>query len=216
MTWSLNELEAMSRKAARGSGLSWGLAEEAGRASRWLAAHGLPAPVLLAGLLTRNDGVAYADLVPDCDAEVWTARSGTLCPLITGVALSDRRNALAAGQEIRLDACGFPAVLLPFAAAAARDAGVSLVVAWEGVRIGLGPEGACLDGSPEALLRHEACPVTIRQGTAEGGKPFGFTPRCEMPAGAAAVLERFAHRTYAPATEESRKAGAGAGLTDND
>ncbi|WP_432640035.1 DUF3726 domain-containing protein, partial [Albidovulum sp.] len=24
MTWSLNELEAMSRKAARGCGLSWG------------------------------------------------------------------------------------------------------------------------------------------------------------------------------------------------
>ena len=31
-----------------------------------------------------------------------------------------------------------------------------------------------------------------------------------------AMLGRFAHRTYAPATQESRLAGAGAGLTDND
>lgn len=30
------------------------------------------------------------------------------------------------------------------------------------------------------------------------------------------VLERFAHRTYAPATEQSRLSGAGAGLVDND
>jgi len=31
-----------------------------------------------------------------------------------------------------------------------------------------------------------------------------------------AVLTRFAHNTYAPATEASRLAGAGAGLSDND
>ena len=31
MNWSLNELDAMARKAARGAGYSWGLAEEAGR-----------------------------------------------------------------------------------------------------------------------------------------------------------------------------------------
>ena len=30
------------------------------------------------------------------------------------------------------------------------------------------------------------------------------------------TLNRFAHRTYAPATEESRLLGAGAGLSDND
>ena len=30
------------------------------------------------------------------------------------------------------------------------------------------------------------------------------------------VLNTFAHRTYAPATEESRLLGAGAGLSDND
>ena len=48
MNWSLNELDAMARKAARGAGYSWGLAEEAGRATRWLAAAGLPGPMCLA------------------------------------------------------------------------------------------------------------------------------------------------------------------------
>ena len=40
MTWSLNELEAEVKKAIKGAGLSWGLAEEGSKAVRWLAAHG--------------------------------------------------------------------------------------------------------------------------------------------------------------------------------
>jgi len=40
--------------------------------------------------------------------------------------------------------------------------------------------------------------------------------RAEVRADALARLERLARRTYAPATERSRMAGAGAGLTDND
>jgi hypothetical protein len=45
---SLNEVETWSAKAARGAGLSWGLAEDAGRAARRLAAAGLAfAPSIL-------------------------------------------------------------------------------------------------------------------------------------------------------------------------
>ncbi|MFV1875593.1 hypothetical protein [Nioella sp.] len=40
--------------------------------------------------------------------------------------------------------------------------------------------------------------------------------RSACSANTVAALNAFAHRTYAPATEESRLAGAGAGLTDND
>ena len=34
MSFSLNEIEAMGRRAARGAGLHWGIAEEAGKAVR--------------------------------------------------------------------------------------------------------------------------------------------------------------------------------------
>ena len=33
---SLNEIESLCKKAARGAGMSWGLAEEAGKAAKWL------------------------------------------------------------------------------------------------------------------------------------------------------------------------------------
>ncbi|MEL7259121.1 MAG: DUF3726 domain-containing protein, partial [Pseudomonadota bacterium] len=42
MSWSLNEVESLARKAARGAGYSWGLAEEAGKATRWTCAAGWP------------------------------------------------------------------------------------------------------------------------------------------------------------------------------
>lgn len=214
MTWSLNEFEAMARKAARGCGLSWGLAEEAGRAGRFLAVHGLPAPRLLADLLTQNDGVPYGDLVPDCGAEPWVAPSGRLCPLIAGAALSDRLQALASGQSIRLGRCAFPVFLLP--ALAARDGDATLVATWEGVAVSVGPEGLSVDGPAEALCLKETDGVLIHRDKAGRGQSLPVRGRCEMQRDAAEVLQRFAHRTYAPATEESRAAGAGAGLSDND
>ncbi|MDI3336693.1 DUF3726 domain-containing protein [Defluviimonas aestuarii] len=212
MTWSLNELEAMSRKAARGCGLSWGLAEEAGRASRWLAEHGLPAPRLLADLLVQNDGVAYGDLVPDCGAEPWSAHAGRLCPLIAGAALSDRLQAIAPGEAIRLGRCAVPVLLLP----ALANGPETYVVAWDGVSVGVGPDRVTVDGSAEALSLRETDSVKIRRGEAAKGRTLPEKARCDIEPDAIEVLQRFAHRTYAPATEESRAAGAGAGLTDND
>ena len=41
MYMSLNEIDVSVKRAARGVGMSWGLAEEAGKAARWLAARRL-------------------------------------------------------------------------------------------------------------------------------------------------------------------------------
>lgn len=54
---SLNEVEALAAKAARGAGLSWGGAEEIGRAARGLARAGADWPALLLAL----DGPDYAE-----------------------------------------------------------------------------------------------------------------------------------------------------------
>ncbi len=62
MICSLNEIEALARKAARGGGMSWGLAEEAGKAVRWLSDNGFPGPWLLSKLLLQNDGKPYSEL----------------------------------------------------------------------------------------------------------------------------------------------------------
>ena len=46
MNLSLNEAQALAKKAAKGAGINWGAAHETGRAVRWLLEQGIdPFPV---------------------------------------------------------------------------------------------------------------------------------------------------------------------------
>lgn len=59
MVLSLNEVQVTAKKAARGAGYPWGIAEEAGQAARWLCSHGLDGCAALAGVLARFDGIPF-------------------------------------------------------------------------------------------------------------------------------------------------------------
>lgn len=96
---SLNEVETLAAKAARGAGLSWGGAEEIGRAARRIARAGGDWPSLVLGL----DGPAAGG--PALEAEV-LAR------------LEAESQALDAGQATR--AAVAPATLAALEALAAK------------------------------------------------------------------------------------------------
>lgn len=84
---SLGELQSLCVKATRGAGRAVGVAEDAGRAVRWLCARGMDGAGALAVLLAATDGFAAADLTPDLPD--FTAKRGGLCPLLLGGYLSD-------------------------------------------------------------------------------------------------------------------------------
>lgn len=215
MNHSLNETEALCHKAARGAGFSWGLAQEAGRAARWLEAHGIAGTAALAGLLKRNDGADYATLAPLAQAPIWQARAGQLCPIITGAALCDRAKAVAQSRVIDLGPFGWPVLLLPFANAIAILAHRTIRLTWDGVTVATDAWNTRIDGNARLM-----CDVaqSIRFDTTDA-LPHNNLPtrtRADIPPDTFAQLTAFAARTYAPATEASRIAGAGAGLSDND
>ena len=216
MSWSLNEIEVLAKKAARGAGLSWGLAEDAGKATRWLCAAGLPGAEALAGLLTRNDGLSYDTICPVIEDEQWRARSGTLCPLIAGATLCDRAETLKQGNAMTLTAVSYPVLLVPFVVAAADQTQTALAIEWNDARITRGPDGTQIDAAPQAMMCAEAQNVRIGQASSWDAPRTQRTYRGTIPAPVADVLKHLAQRTYAPETPESRMAGAGAGLTDND
>ena len=216
MNWSLNEIESLAKKATRGAGYSWGLAEEAGKATRWLCAAGLPGAPALAALLVRNDGVAYDALRPIDEAAPWRATGGALCPLIAGAALSDRAGTLAAGRGIVLSRVSHPLLLLPFLVSAADMTRTDLTLHWDGVILSHGPDGTALDARAAALAVTEARDVGAAPTTARPATRIRRAWRGDIAPDSAAILQRFAHRTYAPETDERRRAGAGAGLSDND
>lgn len=215
MTPSLNEVEAMAKRAARGAGFSWGLAEEAGKATRWLAARGLPGTGLLADLLTQNDGVSYGELAPVCDDTGWRARGAAMCPLAAGAALMDRAGRVATGAPLTLHGVACPALLGSAVAAIADSTGVTLSAAWDGTGMIARPDGVRLL-SDEGLDNAQAATVTIGSAGSAEGRLLEARHRPEIPDAVWARLNEFAWRTYAPATEASRLAGAGAGLSDND
>ena len=216
MTFSLNEIEAMGKRAARGAGLPWGLAEEAGKAARWLTARGLPGPEQLAEILTRNDGKSYDELAPVSAAGVWHAPSGRLCPLAAGAALCDRAAEIAAGQEVEFGPTAQPLLLAPYAAGAAKLTGAAVKLSWAGAVMVFTPDGVSIDGERAALTARSADSVRCRRAeNVEVASPSGAAGRM-VDAETWSRLNAFAQRTFAPATEASRLVGAGAGLVDND
>ncbi len=217
MNRSLNEIESLARCAARGAGMSWGLAEEAGKAVRWLSAAGWPGGAALAALLAAEDGADAAALCPDLVGGRWRARGGLLCPIATGAALSDRAAALAMGGGVTLGPVARPILLVPFLAAAADATGARLRIVWPGIAIacGGGETRAAVD-DPEALTAARAEEAAIGHGDAPGAETIAHAWRGDIDEATAHALSEFARRTYAPATPERRLSGAGAGLSDND
>ncbi|MDG2403519.1 MAG: DUF3726 domain-containing protein [Paracoccaceae bacterium] len=212
MNWSLNELEALCRKAARGAGYSWGLAEEAGKATRWLAATGLPGPACLLHLLEAVDQRDFAGFKPDITDSTCTASHGFLCPLLTGAALCDGALGQSPSQGLRLVKLSSPLLLLPFVVTAFETAQLR----WTRVQLSA-DQGAV---SWKGVVRDLACPqadVAVLEPIAvAGGRPLAAQTRAILEVDNCTRLEAFAHRTFAPATEASRLVGAGAGLSDND
>ncbi len=191
MLCSLNEIETQVRKAVRGAGYEWGLAEEAAKAARWLALHGHPAIALFLGLCERFDRCPYAERAPAATDGVWCAPGGVLCPLVAGAALGD-----FAPPAVETGPMAFPLIYAAFAAGA----------------------GYALEGGVDPGL--STVERTVCRHVPAGGRAGDSVPLpdgIEVDAALWARLDCFARRTYVPASAVSRLTGAGAGtMVDND
>jgi hypothetical protein len=191
---SLNEVETLALKAARGAGLPWGVAEDVGRSAAWLArcvgtwAESLlmllenpPAaarsPLLLAGALA-DGAVATAELVV---APLWV-----LPPLLLGPGRCNPVALRLGMEEIRCNPGEAPGATCSAAGLAALPPSL--------VAVRLHPQR--LPPLPNAMPQHLRRSIVTR--------------------GALARLEALAALTYVPASEASRRRGAGAGLLDDD
>jgi hypothetical protein len=212
---TLPEIQAQAIKAARGAGRSWGMAEEAGYAAVWLAACGINGAMLLTQHLEATDGADWAGIapLPRRDGPMKAAGGAVLCPLAAGAYLSDCGGPDEAGREIANLA--FPVLILPFLGLVAGASGREQVLTWPGGVVAVGPDGPVAPEAAQALA-DTAEPFDIR--VKPGGPARNVARRAASLAVTRAEWLRFdalAHRTYVPATAQSR-ADAGAGSSDND
>lgn len=204
MILSLGEVEALVRKAAAGAGRAPGIADEAGRAVRWLAGQGQQGAPAMARLLLATDGVPHAALCPPPD---WSSRGCPICPLILGTALSDAR----VMPPVRVGALREPMLLLPFLAGLAGDLGMALRLSGPG----MGVEVSILGLGPIGDIPHLLDPADISRAVPHA-HPGPLASRAEVDSESLEILSALAARTYAPATADSRTRGAGAGTGDGD
>ncbi len=192
---SLNEVETLARKAARGAGLPWGVAEDTGRAAAWIGRRfGAWAGQLLILLETPPPPDESPLLLAGCLADNPTPRriARVVAPL-----------------------WALPGLL----AAPARPVAIRLEDAAADITCNPGADpGATLP--PDTLAALSASALTIAFPAAPLPMPphalsaqFG---RSLVPAAEWRRLEALAYRTYVPATDRSRRTGAGAGLLDDE
>lgn len=190
---SLSELRSLITKAARGAGLSWGPAEEAGWAAEWLARRGIPAAV---------------------PATHWLAArvDGRISPVEVGAGLAD---ALASSRDLPEtelpDGLIAPEYLLPFlhrltlggrAVAITSPRGQAAWIAAAG-QVAFGPSWQ----SPTAGWK-----LSASTGTARPPEPAG---RPILSLSVLECLDSLALRTTVPPSATSRQ-DAGSMRGDND
>ncbi len=219
---SRNEVESLCTKAARGAGMSWGLAEEAGYAAGWLVTHGLDGASMLARHLRCAQGKSWPEICPVVKAGAWLAISPgqPLCPIALGATLSDHLgvdSALFNGKGLRVGEVSSPALVLPFLAmAAAQEHAICVHHEDHVLRI---DTNGCVSGDVSTLLAMELATLIIAADSPMENNVSELQPTPEHPAAVAANALTFLHelslRTTVPASAASR-ANAGATGSDND
>ncbi len=217
----MNEVESLARKAVRGAGYDWGLAEEAGKATRWTCAAGWPGATALAHLLDHTKDMSKAELGPASLTGTWVAKQGVLCPITTGASLCDLASDWADGRIAEIGPVMQPMLLIPYLVWAADRTGAALSLRLEGLRL-TRAEGETYLHDPDIARQAAQAdwvrvePAGVPPVKADLGARLNRAYRAELSRETVTTLNRLAKRTYAPETESSRLGGAGAGLSDND
>lgn len=185
-----SELRSLVTKAARGAGLPWGHAEEAGWAADWLSRRALPAGEWAAHWLAA-------------------AVEGRPGPVEIGTALSDK----LADPERPLsgewlpDSLPAPGYLLPFLHRIAERRGSLRIIDTIGTVAHVDPDGTVAFG-PSWSDTSRNWRITDRN------EPYDAS-RVRVPPSLIECLEGLALRTTVPPSEASRR-NAGSATTDND
>lgn len=239
MSHSLNEVRALSIRAARGAGLDWGMAEEAGFAVRWLAGAALPGAMLLARRLSEQ-GVGDTSLPPlrvaVSDSEALEKASGenasgeecdAACPLFLGAEISDRAHQFRLGTRQSCPRIVCPLLLMPFLSNVARQRGTTVSVLWSSHRLLVGSSSLCLyeDGAFRQALEKDFTAglgtdasadiewllndAVASEQTDAAESTYAQPQRAPLDDQTRECLTRLASLTYAPATDDSRRLGAG-------
>ena len=111
-----------------------------------------------------------------------------------------------------------PLLALAIVGRAAEAIGARVCLTWQGAEAVCGPDGVALNAAAAALCEEAVVTISLAKTAPQLRsllRPRQTHARTVDPC-TWAMLDAYAHKTYAPATEASRRAGAGGGTSDDD
>lgn len=213
---SRGEVEALCMKAARGAGMEWGLAEEAGFSVGWLWAHGVDGTqVLLDHLLTLQTLSGQNRSLMIMKGSWQGQEEAKLCPIFLGAALSDYLGlpeGLVMSGRLMVGPVSQPLLLLPFLASIAKRLNRSVHLAGQGAYVTTTPSGGMVYFAIEQISEQNMFEISLID------SEFYDIFAVKKMAVKNTILSRlndFALKTTVAVSDQSR-ADAGAGIEEND
>ena len=118
---TLSEIDTTSKRAARGAGFSWGIAEEVGKNMRLLELYGLPGIKNLNKFLKDYKEKQFQKIT--LISETNNSNKYPFCPIILGTNFIDQVNLLDKKSNIQISNVAFPILFLPFVCRASEIIG---------------------------------------------------------------------------------------------
>ena len=201
---TLSEIDTTSKRAARGAGFSWGIAEEVGKNMRLLELFGLPGIKNLNQFLKNYKEKQFQKVTLISDTN--NANKYPFCPIILGVNFIDQVNLLDKKINIQISNVAFPLLFLPFVSRASEMIGKRIFLKIEEKEFLLNLNQSIYSN----YLKNEILKVcnTINISFIENSNSFNENEWKE--------LYKLSEDTFVEETESLKISGAGAGLTDND
>tara|TARA_B110001454_G_scaffold150507_1_gene139838 strand:+ start:51 stop:662 length:612 start_codon:yes stop_codon:yes gene_type:complete len=201
---SLSEIETVSKRASRASGFSWGVAEEVGKNIKILEMFGLPGIKNLNEYYKEKKEIKFENLnLINVDNKSVKSK---VCPITVGINFLDQIKTLEVLNKINFEKIAYPLLFLPFLSRSSEIIGKRLFVKFDDKEFLLNFNNNIYSNSLKIGIIELAQNVSVK-----------FINNTDLfTENEWHELYKLSENTFVEESDALKKAGAGAGLTDND
>ena len=201
---SLSEIETTSKRASRGVGFSWGIAEEVGKCIRLLELFGLPGIKNLNEYYQKKDKENFDNI--KLINQKNTSNKNSLCPISLGISCLDQIRKIENYNECSFKNVAYPLLLLPFLSRSSEIIGKKILVVLDKYEFLLNFNTNISSNSLKKKFPSKAKIVKI----------FFLDNKDSFTDYDWKNLYKLSENTFVEESDSLKKGAAGAGLNDND
>ena len=201
---TLSEIDTTSKRATRGAGFSWGIAEEVGKNMRLLELFGLSGIKNLNKFLKHYKEKQFQKITLISDTN--NANKYPFCPIMLGTNFIDQVNLLDKNNSIKIINVAFPILFLPFVSRASEVIGKRIFLKIDEKEFLLNLNQSIYSNYLKNEILENCNSINIS--FIENNNSFNENEWKE--------LYKLSEDTFVEESESLKIGAAGAGLTDND